>query len=116
MNQKLYGGIIGTIGFLLSPLSWWNDIFINFPIAYFLACGANHIRKGSFLWAFVVFYWLTNVLGFILLQKGMERVSEGDKEKKKYSGKDFLKDVLLSIAYTLLIFILVKLDIIRPIP
>ncbi|MDP2920942.1 MAG: hypothetical protein Q8O12_01045 [Candidatus Omnitrophota bacterium] len=115
MNKKLYGGIIGTIGFLLSPLSWWNDLFINFPIAYVLACGSNYIHKGSFLGAFVVFYWLTNVLGFVLLQKGLEKATEDLKEKKKYSGKDLLKDVLLSIAYTLLIFILVKLDIIKPI-
>ena len=116
MNRKLYGGVLGTIGFLLSPLSWWNDLFINFPIAYACACAANFIYKGSFLGAFIVSYWLTNVLGFVLLQKGLQKMMKDGREKKKYSGKDFLRDVLLSLVYTLLILIFVKLDIIKPIP
>ncbi len=116
MNKKLYGSILGTIGFLLSPLSWWNDLFINFPIAYAFACAANFVYKGSFLGSFIIFYWLTNIAGFVLLQKGMEKMQKDTKEKKKYSGKDFLRDALLSIAYTLLILIFVKLDIIKPIP
>jgi hypothetical protein len=115
MNKKLYGGILGTIGFLLSPLSWWNDLFVNFPIAYACACAANFIYKGSFLSAFIIFYWLTNVLGFALLQKGLEKMGKDAKEKKKYSGKDFLRDMLFSALYTLLIVILVKLGIIKPI-
>jgi len=115
MNKKLYGGMLGTIGFLLSPLSWWNDLFVNFPIAYAFACAANFIHKGSFLGAFIAFYWATNVLGLILLQKGLEGML-GDPEKtKKYSGKNFFRDTLLSLVYTLLIIILVKLGIIKPI-
>ena len=94
MNKKLYGGILGTIGFLLSPLSWWNDLFINFPIAYAFACAANFVYKGSFLGSFIIFYWLTNVAGFMLLQKGMEKMQKDTKEKKKYSWKDFLRDEL----------------------
>ena len=115
MNRKLYGGILGTIGFLLSPLSWWNDLFVNFPIAYACACAVNLIFKGAFLGAFIVSYWLTNVLGFVLLQKGLENTLKYDSEKKKYSWKNFLRDVLLSFVYTLLIVILVKLGIIKPI-
>jgi hypothetical protein len=115
MNKKLYGGVLGTIGFLLSPLSWWNDLFINFPIAYACACAANFIYKGSFLSAFIISYWLTNVLGFALLQKGMEKMREDAKEKKKYSLENFVKDSLLSIVYSILIVILVKLGVIKPI-
>ena len=33
-KQKITGGIIGTVGYLLSPLSWWNDLYFNIPIAY----------------------------------------------------------------------------------
>jgi len=75
----------------------------------------NLIFKGVFLEAFIVSYWLTNVLGFVLLQKGLEGALKNSKEKKKYSGKDFLRDVLLSLAYTLLIVMLVKSSIIKPI-
>ena len=115
MNKKLYGGILGVIGFLLSPLSWWNDVFINFPIAYVCACAINFIHKGSFLSAFIIFYWLTNILGFVLLQKGMEKMENGAKEKKGYSLKNFAKDIVLSIVYSILIVILVKLGMIKPI-
>lgn len=114
MNKKLYGGILGTIGFLLSPLSWWNDLFINFPIAYVLACAANFICKGSFLILFIVFYWVTNIAGLILLQKGIEQIAKDDSGNKKYSLKDFLRDVLLSIIYSLLIIVFVKFGIIKP--
>jgi len=115
VNKKLYGGILGVIGFLLSPLSWWNDVFINFPIAYVCACAINFIHKGSFLSAFIIFYWLTNILGFVLLQKGMEKMENGAKEKKGYSLKNFAKDIVLSIVYSILIVILVKLGMIKPI-
>ena len=115
MNRKLYGGILGTIGFLLSPLSWWNDLFVNFPIAYACACAVNLIFKGAFLAAFIVSYWITNILGFVLLQKGLENTFKDDSEKKKYSWKNFLRDALLSLVYTLLIVILVKFGIIKPV-
>jgi hypothetical protein len=115
MNKKLYGGILGTVGFLLSPLSWWNDLFVNFPIAYACACAANFIYKGSFLSAFIISYWLTNVLGFALLQKGLEKMGKDAKEKKKYSLKNFVKDSIFSIVYSILIVILVKLGMIKPI-
>jgi hypothetical protein len=114
-KQKLYGGLLGTIGFLLSPLSWWNDLFINFPIAYIGACLVSLFYRNAFLGAFVSFYWVTNVLGFMLLQKGLEKTFKGNKESNRYSLKDFLRDVLLSLAYTLLIIILVKLGIVKPV-
>jgi len=115
MSQKLYGGVLGTIGFLLSPLSWWNDLFINFPIAYVCACAANFIYRGSFLGSFIIFYWLTNILGFLLLQKGLEKMLRDGKGKNRYSRKRFIRDILLSIGYTVLIIILVKVGIIKPI-
>nr|MBU1327567.1 hypothetical protein [Candidatus Omnitrophota bacterium] len=114
-KHKIYGSVLGAIGFLLSPLSWWNDLFINFPIAYAFACVANFVYKGSFLGSFIIFYWLTNIAGFVLLQKGLEKIQKDTKEKKKYSGKDFVRDVLLSLVYTLLIVILVKFNVIKPI-
>ena len=34
MLKRLRGGFFVVIGFLLSPMSWWNDLFFNLPIAY----------------------------------------------------------------------------------
>ncbi len=30
---KLRGSVIVGIGYMLSPLSWWNDLVFNLPIA-----------------------------------------------------------------------------------
>jgi hypothetical protein len=113
-NTKISGGILGTIGFLLSPLSWWNDLVVNFPIAYVFACAINFLHKGLFLGAFVVFYCLTNIIGLVLLQKGLEKISKDIKLMHKYSWKDIIRDIALSALYTLVIVILVKLGIIKP--
>ena len=32
-KRKVSGSILAVIGFMLSPLSWWNDAFVNFPLA-----------------------------------------------------------------------------------
>jgi len=32
-KRKVQGGMLGFIGFMLSPLSWWNDAFVNLPLA-----------------------------------------------------------------------------------
>jgi len=49
------------------------------------------------------------------LQKGMEKMENGAKEKRGYSLKNFAKDIVLSIVYSILIVILVKLGMIKPI-
>ncbi len=33
MFKKLRGSFLLGIGYMLSPLSWWNDLFFNLPIA-----------------------------------------------------------------------------------
>ncbi len=37
MKSHFYVGIVAVIGYLLSPLSWWNDLFVNVPLAYLFA-------------------------------------------------------------------------------
>lgn len=32
-KRKIGGGTLAFIGFMLSPLSWWNDLFVNVPLA-----------------------------------------------------------------------------------
>jgi hypothetical protein len=47
MNRKIKGGILVTLGFLLSPVSWWNDIFVNIPLAYIFALPFGFMRNRS---------------------------------------------------------------------
>lgn len=115
-NKKLIsGGILATIGFLLSPLSWWNDIFINIPIAYLGGWLASLIYKPAFPPAFVAAYWLTNLLGFILMHLGVAKIAKGGEAIKIFSKNDWIKYLVMVCGYTALMMILAKLNIIKPI-
>jgi len=107
------GGILGIIGFLLSPLSWWNDAFINIPLAIAFGWVVALFYKPAFQPAVVIGYWLTNVLGFVLMHKGAEQLRSGG-EARPYSQKSLLRDLAISFLYTGLIVVLLKLKILQP--
>jgi len=119
-KRKLSGGVLGVIGFMLSPLSWWNDAIVNLPLAWLFASAIALIYRpaaepGSKVFDALVIlgYWLTNVLGFVLMHKGAQQVLS--KEEKKFSRRELLKDVAISLAYTGLIVLLLKLGVLKPI-
>ena len=117
-KRKVAGGVLAAVGYMLSPLSWWNDAFVNFPLALAFAwlvswpCGPGS-REPVFRLSLVAGYWLTNVLGFVLLHKGAQAVLSD--EEKRYSRRQLYKDVGISLAYTALIVVLVKLGLLKPI-
>jgi multisubunit Na+/H+ antiporter MnhG subunit len=119
-KRKITGGILSVIGFMLSPLSWWNDAVVNLPLALLFAWLVGLLYKPaalphspSFDAAVILGYWLTNVLGFVLMHKGAQQMLA--KEAKKYSRRELLKDVSVSLLYTALIVILLKTGILKPI-
>ncbi len=111
-KQKLTGGILAGIGFMLSPLSWWNDLFVNVPLALVFAWLVSFFYPPAFKTCVIFGYWLTNVLGFVLMHKGAQKMLS-DKERK-YSRRDLLRDVGISLLYTALILLLLKLGILKP--
>ena len=116
-KRKAYGGILGFIGFMLSPLSWWNDLFVNVPLAVGFGWLVALICKPAFEPAVIIGYWLTNVLGFILLHKGAEKLVDREASGPGANPRrNFLKDVGISLLYTLLILVLVKLKVVQPLP
>jgi len=104
-------GILTTVGYILSPLSWWNDLVINIPISWLIASLISKIKSSFFEVSFILAYWLTNVLGLILFHLGLREIISSQAKNKK---KLILNDILLSIVYTILIFIFIKLKIIKP--
>jgi hypothetical protein len=112
-KRKVSGGTLAFIGYMLSPLSWWNDLFVNWPLALVCAWVISWFYKPAFTASLIVAYWLTNVLGFVLMQKGgMKIISEQD---RPYSRKRLCCDLAISLLYTLLIVSLVRMGIIGPI-
>lgn len=110
MIKKIGHSVLVGIGFLLSPLSWWNDIIVNIPLAYIFSYPFTLISKKLFLPAFVFGYLLTNILGFVLMHKGIR----GLRGTKCNIKEELKKDFLVSLFYTLLIVILVLFGIIKP--
>lgn len=93
---------MGLLGFLLSPLSWWNDAFVNLPLAYLFAIPFGWISKGLFLPALVMGYWLTNVVGLVLMHTGVQRLADGHLPPIKWKST-----IMVSLAYTILLAALV---------
>ncbi len=112
-KRRVWGGFLGVVGFLLSPLSWWNDAFINLPLAIAFGWLISLLYKPAFDVAVVIGYWLTNIAGLVLMQKGGEKMVRT--EDRKYSKKDLLRDLGISLAYTAVIVILIKLKVLQPI-
>jgi hypothetical protein len=113
-KRKIGGSVLGLIGFLLSPLSWWNDLFINVPLAVGFAWLVSLFFPGAFLAAAVFGYWLTNIVGLILLRHGAQQVL-AEAERTPYSRRALLQDLAISILYTLIIVVLVHLKVLQPI-
>src|SRR5581483_9963135 len=103
-KRKVSGGILAVIGFMLSPLSWWNDLFVNLPLALAFAWLISLIHRPAFEVSLIVGYWLTNVLRFVLMHKGAQRALSA--EGRKYPRRDILRDLGLSLLYTALIVLL----------
>ncbi len=112
-KRKVTGGILAVIGFMLSPLSWWNDLFVNVPLALAFAWVVSALYKPAFAVSLVIGYWLTNVLGFVLMHKGAQRaLSEA---KPGDTRRELVWDVVISLLYTALIVLLVKFGVLKPI-
>ncbi|HLX71681.1 MAG TPA: hypothetical protein VKV04_18875 [Verrucomicrobiae bacterium] len=112
-KRKTTGGVLAFVGYMLSPLSWWNDAFVNIPLALAFAWIVALFYKPAFEASWIIGYWLTNVLGFVLMHKGAQKMLR--KEDKKYSWRDALRDIGISLLYTALIVLLLKLGIVKPI-
>ena len=96
--DKIKNGTLVLIGYLLSPLCWWNDLIFNLPIAYgfgrLIAC----LHADFFLPAAMVGYWLSNLVGILLMQFGT---------------KELINGLLSSTVYTLVILVLIHFQVLE---
>ena len=113
LKRRVMGGVVAFIGYMLSPLSWWNDLFVNVPLALAFAWVVSLFWKPAFEGACVLGYWLTNVLGFILMHKGAQNVISD--QPRGYSRRDLVRDLLISLFYTAVIVALVELGVLKPV-
>lgn len=110
--RRARGGVVATVGYLLSPVSWWNDLFVNIPIAYAFGSLVGLVSEDLFLPAMVVGYWITNVLGFVLMHRGMKDLltRDGGEGRRR---RDIIVDISISLAYTVIVVALAAAGVLR---
>lgn len=111
MLTKIKGFVFIGVGYMLSPLSWWNDLFFNLPIAYLFGYLVSWISPDLFIPFTIIGYWISNILGIIMMQFGAADMFFENKEKNL--KKDLLIGLGSSTAYTLLILGLVYFHILE---
>lgn len=107
---KSFGGIVLVLGWLLSPLTWWNDWVVNFPLAWLISSLMVSENQDLFGPCFIGVYWGTNLLGFFMMLFGWKKMTA----EKCFTKKDLAIAIVFSLIYSVLIFVLVKIRILRP--
>ena len=108
--------VLLAVGWLLSPLCWWNDLVINLPLAWGFARLLQIWHPEWFSAGLVMGYWLSNVLGVVLMQAGALTVFQSE-EGEQNRRRDLLISLATSTLYTVVIMVLVKLGLLpTPLP
>ena len=110
--KKIRGGLLLAIGYLLSPLCWWNDIFFNLPIAYAFGYICSWLSPDLLFPCTIVGYWLSNILGILLMQLGTLDVFT-DKPKEKNLKKELLTGLVSSTVFTVVIVALIHFNVLE---
>jgi hypothetical protein len=110
--RKLRGGFFLVIGFLLSPMSWWNDLFFNLPVAYGFGYLCSFLSPNLLLPCSILGYWLSNIAGILLMQVGFVDVVQGEPKERNHK-KELLMGLASSTIYTLVILLLMHLNILN---
>jgi hypothetical protein len=110
LKGRFLPGIIFAVGYILSPLSWWNDVFINLPLAYLLGNAANFFFAGSFQIGMIAAYWLSNLAGILFMLWGGSRLLGKQPPQKK----ELWISVAISLLYTLGLYLLMRWGIVKP--
>ncbi len=82
-----------TAGYILSPLSFWNDAFVNIPLAYAAALIASMLVGGGvFPAAFFAAYLASNVAGLLMMHVAVRGV--------KLEAKSLAETLVAATVYT----------------
>ncbi|MBD2775942.1 hypothetical protein [Iningainema tapete] len=109
--KKLRGGLLLVLGYLLSPLCWWNDLLFNLPIAYGFGYVCSFFNPKLLLPCVIIGYWLSNVVGIILMQAGTMDVFQ-NQPKERNLKKELFTGLVTSTIYTLVVLALIQLKIV----
>lgn len=98
------------IGWMLSPLTFWNDAFVNIPLSYGLACLLRRVIDVDFAGLVLVLYWLSNIIGLYMMYASGRLILK--------SRGEVVKQILALLGtcalYSAILIALAKFGILRP--
>jgi len=106
--MRFLNRLLFFIGWLLSPFTTWNDVLINIPLAYLCASLFFKLFPANFALQVIIFYWLSNALGLLLMYITGRNVLK----EKRMSLKSILIPILI---YSIILFALDKMAVLKPI-
>ena len=108
--RRQYGNyLLVMVGFMLSPLSWWNDAVVNVPLAYLFSLPFSLFSESMFLPGFVTGYWLSNLLGLLMMHWGGEGLLHHN-----HRSISLRRSLFISLGYSSVMIVLVLLGWIPP--
>ena len=116
IRERLKCVILSWVGYILSPLSFWNDAFVNIPIAYVIGLLFGTFPRKFFLPGMIFGYWFSNIMGFVLLHKGIICMAKPGEQLLRFTKGQLIKDGIISLVYTVGIVILVKIGLVKFLP
>lgn len=106
--RKVRGWLLFAIGWLLSPLCWWNDLIFNLPVAYGFGYMCSLFSSGWLLPGTIVGYWFSNLIGILLMQAGAIEVFQAQERNLK---KELFWGVVSSSIFTIVVVSLIQFNI-----
>jgi len=97
VGHRVVGAVLAVIGYILSPLSWWNDALVNVPIGLAVAYVLNSLIGLSKLLGFYIGYLLSNVAGMVLLFYGGYLAYSG---RPRHRWRHIILGIVASTIYT----------------
>jgi len=85
---------------------------VNIPLAYAVGALFGLLSEALVLPAMVAGYWITNILGFILMHRGIKGILSKEKERR-YSRGDMIRDLCISLVYTMIVVMLAASGFLR---
>jgi hypothetical protein len=110
LGRRVWGGTLVVVGYLLSPLCWWNDLAINLPLALAFGYLTSRPFPEALVPLTILGYWLTNVVGFMLMQQGTLTALQKPQDNPNQTLRQGL---ITSTLYTLAIALLLQLHLIE---
>jgi hypothetical protein len=108
--KQARGGCMLVVGYLLSPLCWWNDLFFNLPVAYGFGVICSWVSADLLIPGSIAGYWLSNIAGILLMQAGAVDVMQ-KQAKERDRKKEILSGLFTSTAFTVVVLVLIQLNI-----